>query len=321
MLKNNLLKPKPVGLLAAITALVVLPFFLQMYYLSILTMFLINLIIVTSYRVVINTAGWSCCHLVVVGLGAYTTAILTKIVGLPFWPTFLLGGLVAALVGLALSYPLLRTVGFGFFISSYAAGEAITLTWLRLKFPFGGYEGLLKIPSPGAIPGLPMIDLSRPIPYYFLVLGVTLVSLLIMYQLDRSRLGATLRAISLQGGLAESVGIDTMKYNRLAFTVASLFCGIAGVLMAHYSGSVSPGEFGVLPLLYLFVWVVVGGVDTFAGPIIGLSVMTGVSQALVSVIAWMPLIYGCILIFMLLVVPEGLESIPRRVSSWLRRRA
>lgn len=317
MLRNNL--SKPVGLVVVSIIFITLPFFIGLYYLDVLTMLLINIILVASFRLIVTWGGWSLAHIPLMGLGGYATALMVKTLGWPFWLTMPLAGVVVALVAWIMSYPLVRTKLFAFFLASFAIGEAMRLAWSRLTVPFGGHRGLTNIPSPESIPlpGLQAIDFGKPIPYYFLAMVVAALCLLIMYRIEKSRIGDTFKAIHSEENLVKSVGISAFKYKTLSFVVGSFFAGIAGVLFAHHYHSIDPSCFSFINILYLLVWEVVGGVGTFAGPIIGVIVLTGVHEWLRLLIAeeWLPMIYGFILICTLLFLPGGLESIPGRISS------
>ena len=310
-----------VGMLALIAFSCAVPFYLGQYRLGIATVLLINLILAVSFRLILTTGGWNLAHYVLWGVGAYFSTIMAKDFGWPFWATLPVAGLVTALVGLVFSYPLARMRVFAFFIGSYTMGEAIRLIWVKLYYPFGGAGGLTNIPrpSPWSIPGLPTIDFSRPVTYYFLVLGVMLVSLFIMYRIDRSQLGVIFKSIYSQDVLAENVGIDVTRYKRLVFIIGSFFAGIAGALMAHYFRAIDPSYFALGPLIILLVWVVVGGTQTFAGPIIGTVAFTGLDEVLRPLAAWRPLVYGCILIAVLVFMPQGLEGLPAMVSPWVKK--
>ena len=217
-----------------------------------------------------------------------------------------------------LSYPLSRIKGFGFFIASFAFGEAIRLSWTRIKDPFGGHFGISGIPSAGTISlsGLGTLDFARPVPCYFLTLVIGVLCLMIMYRVERSRIGDTFKAIASDENLSRSVGMNILGYKRLSFVIGCFFAGIAGVLYAYYYRFVDPASFGMVNTMYLLVWSVVGGVATFAGPIIGVVVLTGVYELLRPFAEWIPLVYGIILILTLRFIPGGLESIPKRVSMW-----
>src|SRR4030042_700774 len=133
-MQKNGLRVAGLGILLAL--LVSVPFFAGTYYIHIMTLLLINIILVSSFRLVTTTGGWNLSHVPLMGLGGYTSAILAKSFGMPFWVTLPLAGLGVAAAGLVFSLPLRRIKGFAFFIASFAAGEALRLTWTRLIVPF-----------------------------------------------------------------------------------------------------------------------------------------------------------------------------------------
>ena len=125
MLRSKLLFKICLGLLAITAAIV--PFFIGEYYIDIITTFLINLIIVVSLRLIYTTGLFNLAHIPIMGLGAFASAIMAKVLGLSFWLVLPLAGLASALVGLIFSYPLVRTKGFAFFIASFVISLKLTL--------------------------------------------------------------------------------------------------------------------------------------------------------------------------------------------------
>ena len=165
---------------------------------------------------------------------------------------------------------------------------------------------MINIPYVGE---LGPIDFYEAIPYYFMTLVVTLVCVFIMYRIDRSRIGKAFKAIYEDGILAESIGINVGRYRSLAFVLGSFFAGIAGALLAHRLSAIDPHIFGLDEMVYLLVWVVVGGTATFAGPVIGVAVMTFLFEWTRPMLEWRPLFFGAILIGFLIFMPGGLESL------------
>ncbi len=288
------------------------PFAISGYKVDVLTNLLINIILVASFRLITTTGGWSLAHVPMMGCGAYATALLAGTLGIPFWISLPLAGLAAGLTGMVISFPLARTKGFAFFVASFAAGEAIRLCWIRFKIPFGGHKGL-TVPPPVLFKNVAWLDFAEAVPYYFLALMITIVSLAIMYRLNNSRIGDTWRALASEEKLAKSVGINITKYKMLAFSIGSFFAGIAGVLLAHRLWAIEPRQFGFTATLYLLVWVVFGGSHTFAGPIIGLVVLTFLGELLRPLVEWVPMIFGTIIILILIFLPNGLESLPGKL--------
>ncbi len=306
------------GLLAAVAVLaIVAPWLVGEYHLEILILFLINALLASSYRLLTTTGDWSLGHVVLMGVGAYATALAAKLLGWPFWLGLPLAGIAAASVGAMMIYPLLRTRGFGFFIASFAMGEFVRLIWVKFREPFGGARGMINIPTPE----LPGVDFFFATPYYYLTLCVVSASIWMLYRIDRAALvGDVMKAIYMDGDLARSVGVRARHYRALAFITGAFFAGIAGALLAHRLGAIDPKIFDINAMVYLVIWVVVGGVATFWGPLLGLTVMTAVFELSRPLLEWRPLLFGGILIFFLIFLPGGLESLVLKVRSWFALR-
>jgi branched-chain amino acid transport system permease protein len=130
-----------------------------------------------------------------------------------------------------------------------------------------------------------------------------------MYRIDRSRIGDAFKAIHTDDLLAECVGIDVPRYRTLAFATGSFFAGVAGAVLAHRLSAIDPHVFDITTMVYLIIWVVVGGTVTFSGPIIGVAVMTMVFEWSRPLLEWRPLLFGAILILFLIFLPGGIESL------------
>jgi len=301
------------GLTALYGLLIVLPHLLSFSQKEVAVFLLINVLLVASYRLLTLTGEWSLGHVVIMGVGGYASALISKRLGVPVPLAMVLGASTAALIAYLLSYPLLRMRGFYFLIGSFAAGEVIRLIWKKFRIPFGGPKGLKLIP------GIPDIELGGlkiaffdPVTYYYFCLIVVSLSLLLLWRLERSRFGLTFHALHWQDKLAESVGVDTWRYRMLAFVAASFFAGLSGALLAHYIGTVNPNRFDVEEMVFVLIWVIVGGTATFYGPILGVVILTVINELVLrqlGVDAARPLIYGAILIVTMLFLPNGLESL------------
>ena len=305
-------------LIAAATAagFVFLPEFIGEYYIELMILFMINLILASSYRLITTCGDWSLSQVVLMGVGAYATALLAKFLGWPFWGTVLFGGLASAVIGLAVVFPLLRTKGFGFFIGSFALGEFVRLMWVKFHYPFGGPRGMIGIPSIE----LGDIDFYDATPYYYVVLLFTAACLAILYRIDVSRTGKVLKAIYADEDLSKCIGVNVSRYRAMAFAVSAFFAGIAGVLLAHRLGAIDPKNFDVNTMVYLVIWVVVGGVGSFWGPIIGVAVMMFVGEMARPLAEWRPLLFGGILVVFLTLLPGGLDSLIGKIRDKLEAR-
>jgi branched-chain amino acid transport system permease protein len=312
------------GLALLAAALIALPHFLSHSQQEILVLLVINVLLVASYRLLTLTGEWSLGHVVIMGVGAYASALAAKLWALPVPLSMLFGASVAGLLAYLLSFPLLRMRGFYFLIGSFAAGEIIRLIWKwsELTWLFGGPKGIKLIPPFPDIPVL-SIDFYDPVNYYYLCLIVVAVSLLILYRIEHSRIGLTFHAIHWQDKLAQSVGVDTFRYRMLAFVISAFFAGLAGALYAHYVGTVNPNRFSVEEMVYVLIWAIVGGTATFYGPILGVVTLTVLNEVILRALdvdQMRPMLYGAILILFILFLPNGLESLVPKAKAWLAGR-
>lgn len=315
--------------LIGIATLLVAPHVISFSQKEILVFLVINMLLVASYRLLTLTGEFSLAHVVMMGCGAYGSALCTKLLGIPVPISMLLGAAIAGAIAFVLSFPLFRMKGFYFLIGSFAAGEVIRLVWkwTELTWLFGGPKGIKLIPP---VPDIKLfsidIDFYNPVNYYYLCLIVVALSLVVLYRVERSRIGLTFHAIHWQDKLAESVGVDTFRYRMLAFVISSFFAGLAGALYAHYIGTVAPNRFDVEQMVYVLIWAIVGGTATFYGPILGVVVLTILNEVVLRALGvdeMRPMLYGALLILSILFLPNGLESLVPKIKGWFagRKRA
>ncbi len=306
-----------VPLAGGILGLCVLPFFVRAYLIEVVMMYFIYIILAQSYRLIVTVHDWQLYHVVLYGVGAYTSGMLAKSAGVPVFFAIPLGGLMAALVGVAITTPLLRTKGWGFYIATYGLAELIRLSWLKFRNPFGGSTGIIDIPWPPVVAG---IDFSEGVPYYFFSLGVMLLVLYFLYRIEKSHLGDSFKAISMDPDLAASTGIHIPRHRLMACAIGGFFAGIAGGLLVHRLGAVDPKLFNLVTMLYLLIWVVVGGTKTFWGPIIGVSVMHTLFELSRPLIQVRPLFFGLSMTLVLIFMPGGIEGVLLKVvARWQKR--
>src|SRR5262249_18694803 len=194
----------------------------------------------------------------------YTSALLAKHYALPFELTLLSGALLATVVGLAVGYPALRLRGVYFAMVTVAFVEVVRLVaaiWVPLT---RGNSGLSGIPKPNLLG----ITLTPKASQYYLVVGLTVVTLFVLWRLERSRLGLTWKSIGLADHLAQSLGVNIATYKLLAFMVGCFFAGVAGAFYAHFIRFLFPPEFGFLVATNILVYNFVGGRGHFLGPLV-----------------------------------------------------
>ena len=254
------------------------------------------------------------------GIGAYTTALLTKELHWTFWSCLPLSGFVAASVALPLGYITLRIKGVYFIVATFALGEVIRLVWIEWSSLFKGPGGIPDIPLPSPIFGWEFGSASS---FYYLILCLLIFTMFAMYGLDRSRFGMTLLTFEQAEDLAESVGINAMKYKVIAFVIASFFAGITGAFYATFHHYISPDDFSLTQSLYVVVYTAIGGTGSLYGPVVGCFTLILLPALLHYVPGYEPvlepLIYGSILIIILLLLPAGLVSLGELVFPWARK--
>lgn len=294
---------KIIILLAVLGLLSATPFVLSSYVFYLISLFLIDVIVVVSFRFITLMGGWSLVHVGLWGAGAYATALLTTKLGWPVGLGMIAAAVITAFVGLMIAIPCLRTRGVYFILATFAIFEAIRQIWIRFQVPFGGYDGLWYIHTLGAVP------------YYYVILGVTICSLAIMYGIEVSRIGNAIKSVASDESLAESVGVNTLRYKVLAFVIGAFFVGLAGALFTHKVGSITPTDFTFFNMVNVLVAALLGGTGTVFGPIVGISLLTVFDYFARDLLDWEPLVLGFILICVILILPKGLESVPQRISA------
>ena len=294
-----------IGTAIAAPLLVALPHALSLYWQSVLVIFTLNVIMIMGYRLITTMGGWSFSHVATAGLGAYTTAILMTLeVPWSFWVTLFLGAGIAGLFALIIAYPVLRTRHYYFFLSTFAAGEALRQGYIQFKGITGGGFGIAFIPRPEGFLG---IDFDTTLGFYYLALASALIIWLLLYRFDLSRLGRTIKAVAANEELSESIGINTWGHRTLPFVLGSVIAGFAGSLSANFNQTINPMDFGSILMFKLVAAAIVGGVSTFFGPILGLLYLTALEEAFRSWAEWVPLLWGASVIAVLMLWSGGLE--------------
>jgi len=291
------------------------------YWLHVLCIVGINVILVASVHTIRCTGELSLGTAGFMAVGAYASALLAMKGGLPVWVSMLLGGFLCAIVALVLGYPFMRAKGIYFSILTLLTGEVFRLTAWYYRSLTGGSVGLTRIPSPDPIEvfGITTIVFNNKTAYYYLILVVVLLSLLILYRLQKSQVGFTWRTIRERDSLAASVGINVLWNKIFAFAVGCFFTGLAGALLAHFMhllAADASGRFGMFTSIYILIYMVVGGEDKFAGPILGAFILTMLPEVFRPLQEYRPIIFGALVITIVFFLPQGLIALPERVLSW-----
>jgi len=225
-----------------------------------------------------------------------------------FWLALPLAAAVAGFFGFLIGLPALRTRGSYFAIGTLCFNIIVTLIVDRWEGLTEGARGLMGIPGPSAIP-LPWggkIAFETMATQYYLVLGFLLLTIFVLRRVMQSLVGRTFRAIRGNEELAEAVGIHAMRTKLLSFTVSCFFAGVGGALYASYIGFLSPEITDYHVSFDALIYVMIGGVGTIVGPIIGTLLFVTIPETLHVAAEFRLLLYGLILIVMIIYLPRGI---------------
>jgi branched-chain amino acid transport system permease protein len=263
-------------------------------------------------RLLLLLGLWSFGQGVFLTVGAYTSAILVVDLGLSFWAALPLAAFGGALAAAAVGYPALRLRGIYFAIFTmvliFAVREGIILS-PGVTHGASGFGGIPP-PDPIAIGG---IEVSfGPHERYMIVAALLLLTLGVMYRIDRSRLAKVLAAIRQGEVLAESVGINLIRYRMGAFVIAAFVTTAAGAFSAHYYGVAHPETWGFWPSIFIIAYAIIGGVGSIFGPVIGATVGVLGVEVLRATEGLQGVLLGVALIIVGFVMPGGLTGVVSR---------
>jgi len=314
--KSNLFKPT--SLIIILLFLLTVPFWAGNYMIHAAIMTFLMVIYSATWRQLFAAGEFSFGHNAWIGVGAYAASLLSLKMGLSFWLALPIAGIVAIVGALIFGYATLKVRGIYWAILTWAFGEVLVAVYTNFSSPFGGAGGLSSIPRP-YVPFFPEAGESK-IFWYFLGLAMVLIILVALYALEKSRFGRNLVLICEAENLARSLGIDVLRYKVINFTIASFFAAIAGAFYAYYVTAISPLVFNVMLCFLIVIYVAVGGRGNYAGPIIGATLLTMGTQALIGAGFYRTMILGVILIAFQLFLPTGLTGLPQLIKIWLQRR-
>ncbi len=269
-------------------------------------------VIMTSSLRLINLSGQgSLGHAGLMCIGAYVSAILARNFGWSPWLTICIGILATWIVTFLIAIPFTRLRGIYFTMISLFFSIGVLALIRVFTGITGGYAGLSGIP--------PLLGMSK-IPYYYLILLVALVSLLVMYRLEFSRIGLNWKAVAQSHMVASSVGINETWQRIICLSIGGLFAGVAGAFYAHYYLILSQDTFGFFTSIYVFIYMMVGGVEAFIGPIIGTAVLIIIPEVFRGLREYAPFLFAGILLLVLFFMPRGLAGLPGQITSWIFRK-
>jgi branched-chain amino acid transport system permease protein len=249
-------------------------------------------------------------------VGSYAAALLTTLdaevggIGLSFWAALPIIVIVTGIAGLLVGAPVLRLRGDYLAIVTLGFGEIARFLALSDWFKpwLGGAQGIIKIPNISVM-GL---ELTRPEHLYYLFLIGSLLAWFISYRIKDARVGRAWIAMREDEDVAETMGINTTYYKLLAFALGAMIASVSGAIFAAKLGTIFPHSFRVEVSITALSLLIVGGIGSLPGVVVGAAVLVGLPELLREFSEFRLLFYGILLIVMMLLKPEGLLPSRRR---------
>lgn len=251
------------------------------------------------------------------GIGAYTAAILTTRTNLGSGTAFLLAAIISGLFGLLLGLPVLKLRGNYLTIVTMGFCEIIRMIEINWMDLTRGPLGIAAIPRPSFF-GL---SLSSSKAIYYLILLLTIITILIVSRIIKSRIGTAVLALRDDDLAAEAMGVPIFKYKVMVFMISAMIAGVAGAFYAQYVSFIDPSSFTTSASMEMLVMVIFGGLGSIVGSVFGAVTLTLLPELLRGLMEYRMLLYGFMIVLLMIVKPEGVlgninfKYIGQRLSS------
>ncbi len=305
-------------------ALVAFPFLASDYWLFMACLVGIHVIATTGLNILTGFTGLvSLGQAAFMGVGAYAAGFLEIRFGTPLFLNLMAAGLTSAAVGVVVGVPSLRVKGLYLAIATIAASFLLHFVFQNWTAATGGTRGL-SIP-PARLFG---VELARPQQLYWVIAPIAIVATLAAANLFRTRWGRAFIAVRDRDISAEVLGIPLLRTKLMSFALSSFYAGVAGGLWAYFFRVVTPESFPFVYSIFFLAAVIVGGMGTILGGVLGAVFMTLTPEALKAIVGWLTpvlpnavallapvrtIVFGLLIIGFLIFEPHGLAEIWRRV--------
>ncbi len=296
------MKEKKILLLIPLLILAIFPpLVLSQYWLHVMIISLFYVMMASSWNLLAGYTGQvSFAHAAFAGVGAYMSGMLTVFLGLSPWLGIFAGAGVAAVLGFGLGFLCIRMGGIYLSLTTLGFSEILRIVitneekWTR---------GTMGLQTPGVFAEYSKTN------YYFLFLIFTILMLILIHRLIRSEWGVTFRAVLNDEVAASASGINTIQVRILAFTLTSAMAGLAGGLYGHYLMLITPDIPSLGQMFLVLAMAVIGGMGSFAGPIMGAFVLEILSEYIRGWGEYHVLLFGLIALTMARFAPEGIMGL------------
>ena len=298
------------SLIGAALVLAVLPFTVTGYVLYVVNLLMVFVVLALGMHLVIGEAGqFALSHTAFYGIGIYTAGIINTTWHPPFVVSILAGALLSAVLGYVIGLLALRMRDIYLALATFAFGEAMQWVFLNWEKVTGGSNGMRM--QPAELFGL---TLTNDLQAYPFVIGLTALMLWLTVALSRSQYGSSLRAVRESDVAAMAMGIDVKAMKQSAFALSAAFARMAGGMDTLFTSFIHPESLGFQTTILVLTMVVVGGIGSVRGAVLGAIAFGLISELLRQALSVQEIIYGAILMGFMMFKPKGLFA-DRRTSA------
>lgn len=292
------------------TFFIFMPLMVDVYFTYMATLICIFVLIAVGLNILVGCAGQiSLGHAGFFGIGAYASALLMGKMGIPFWFSMPIGGLVAAGVGFLVGLPALKVRGHYLALVTLAFGEITQLTLINWGDLTGGVNGLHV-----SLPTFFGFRFSSDLSKFYLTFVIMIFLVYCAHNIVNSRIGRAFKSIKGSEIASQAMGVNLARFKLLAFIISAFYAGIAGGLYAILLAFISPEYFGLFDSILYLMMVVIGGLGSIAGSIIGAIVLGILPELLRRFQDYQDFVYGIILLLSIVFMPRGLIALCLRVK-------
>ena len=307
------------ALIAVAVFALVFPFIFSIYQINIMVTALMYVVLGLGLNIVIGLAGLlDLGYVAFYAAGAYSYALLNYHFGLGFWAALPIGAVIGFIFGILLGFPVLRLRGDYLAIVTLGFGEIIRLVlenWNQFSL---GPSGIANIPRP-AFFGIQFSLHAATIYLYFLMIALTLFTIFVVNRLQNSRIGRAWIALREDEIACQAMGIDKTKTKLTAFALGATWAGMVGVIFAAKTTFINPASFTFMESAMILSIVVLGGMGSIMGVIIGAFVLILMPEYLRAFSDYRMLIFGAIMVIMMVFRPQGIITNVRRTYKFHSR--
>lgn len=312
---NRLKTARHGGMLALAAIIAMLPLFLpNSFYYDVAIMVGLNAIVCIGLNLLIGYAGQiSLGHAGFFALGAYGSAILTGTYDWPPAGALLAGAAGTGLLAFAVARPIMKLSGHYLAMGTLGLGIIISIVLTQEVELTGGPDGM-------PVQGFSILGWEPPgvLTWYWIVGGLLLLTVWLALNIVESPVGRALRAVHGSEAAARTAGVDVAHYKILIFVVSAVLASISGSIFVHYMGFITPSEAGFVHSIELVTMVVLGGMASIFGAVVGAAILTTLPQLLTFLHDYEMMGFGAILMGVMIFMPKGLVP---AIQAWVRNRA